>query len=319
MVAVAHRFAVHQRRKTFALHTNQLRLVERCIRGVQPHLGIVAQMLQQLPKFSVLVRNRLIVDIVVGHQREELEAHPRQLVVNLEYVVERVEGIVFLVEYHPHTLTNLAAVLTAHKVAPQSCQGAYKAFVAITVGRIDVDSVLHIENTWRNVHCRIALLDFAGQHHRPAVDHRHRQEMLLVGQALGGRETPVGIGEMRQILLIACQAEKRGGKDVERKRTLRVVDRIERRHLLIPEAARLLVLYSSLKQQVARTYEQSVAQLLTAVAQLRTIVALEDIKVDSDFKIQPEQMAEQHIQRVPQTVGHSWYVNKQHKANFASN
>ena len=79
----------------------------RCIGQMYTHLGIVAQVLQQLTELLVQVRNRLVVDIVIGHQRKEIQAFAGVRIADTDNVVERIERVVLLVEDN--------AVAVAHK------------------------------------------------------------------------------------------------------------------------------------------------------------------------------------------------------------
>ena len=95
----------------------------------------------------------------------------------------------------------------------------------VTIGGIDVESVFHIYLTGRNLHVRIRLPQFVGQKHGPAVDDSLMEEPFLVGETLGSGKTSVAISQMRQIFLIARQAEKDGCERVEGKNALLVIDR----------------------------------------------------------------------------------------------
>ena len=295
MIPVAYSFAMQDRSQSLAFYAHQLWLVERGIRGVQSHLGIVAQVLQQLAELLVLIRYRFVINIIICHQGEKFQPHAGVLAMQVDDIVESVERVFFLACQDTHTFPQGTLSVVRQKVAPHSCQRPENSFVPVAICGVDVDCVFEIEIPRGDFDVLVARFQFAGKHQCPSVNYRHLEESLLICEAFRRRKASMRICEMRQVFLIARQAEECRGENVEREIAFAVVDRKERIRVFVLETAWLLLLDCCLEQQVRTTHKKPLTYFVAAITHLGTVETSIQIGVCRYFEFGFKDIPENYI------------------------
>ena len=285
MVSVAHGAAVQDVGQAVALDGQLLGVVVRGIGAMQPHLGIVAQVLQQLSEVVVLVGDGFVVHVVVAHQREELEADAGVLQMGVDDELKGVEGVGLSFGEHTEAFPHLAAFVVDKDIFADAYQGTQHPLAAVTVGRINVDGVFVIKTGCGIGEVGIAFRNLLHQQQGPSVNHRHVEEPVLEGAALGGGKTAVGVGIVWQVFLVARQAEKSRRKQVEREVAGGIVGGVQGCHAVVVYTFDFLLFDGGLEHQFRRTDEETVAHLVGRITEFGTDVLYKGVVVGRNLVV----------------------------------
>ena len=211
-------------------------------------------------------------------------------------------------QQHIETLLYKAVVATDKHVASQSCHAAYHPLVAVAPRRVDINRLDEAVVLVYQRQTGVAFAQFQAQHPRPLVDHRLLQEPGLRRHTLARLETPVHVGAVRQILLVAAHHEKRGSEQVEPEVDILAVDRENHPLPILAESVGCLILDGRRLQQPATFHKKAVARLAVRIAELRAVAGHEVVRVGRDAEFHVQQVLEQHVEGVAYAVGQTRYV-----------
>ena len=164
------------------------------------HVGIVAEVLDQVAEGFLAERDILVVGVVVT-AKDKIYRLELKLFLQFKLEVKRVERVLSLTAKHLVAFTHLFTIVGG-KVLDEAAHGAIQPFVLVGPSRIYVVSRDKIELRLFDSEVGIGRLKPLSQSQSPDVDQRLLQHAILKHPCRLGLETAIFVAHLRKVLFV---------------------------------------------------------------------------------------------------------------------